>query len=186
MPYKVFFLLKRTVSEVFLYLPKPLSSKILPPNAITLFTDNNFKDANGNTKKDSDGNEITNYSQYNGSFNDYLIAMVTNDYSEVKNKKEAEQALVAWAQEKVAPVLKFSFIADKYNQEYTDEEFDAYKDDVDNNYEANEYYYGESAVRNGLQFEKLMNYFLKSEEKVEGKVITNVYENITVTVNTDK
>ena len=32
-------------------------------------------------------------------------------------------------------------------------------------YESAEFYYGESAVRNGLQFEKLMDYFLKSTEE---------------------
>jgi len=150
------------------------------------FYNGKYTDASGKTVKDEEGREITNYTKYNGSFKEFLIASVTEDYSKVDNYSDAKKALTAWAQEKVAPVLQFSFIAEKYGQEYTDDEFDAYKEDEENAYKSDELYYGEAAVRNGLQFEKLMNYFLESEEKVEGKVTTNEYKNITVVVSTEK
>ena len=126
---------------------------------------------NGSTKeKDDKGNTITNYTYYNGDFNDFLVASVTNDYAKVTNPDEAKTALMAWSQEKVAPVLQFSFIAEYYDEAwggvvYTDKEFKAYKKDKNNGYESAEFYYGESTVRNGLQFEKLMDYFTKSTEK---------------------
>ena len=137
--------------------------------------------SDGKTLKDENGVEITNYTKYNGSFKNYLVAAVTTDYAEVKTYKEAKEALRAWAQEKVAPVLQFSFIADKYDVVYTDEEFKEYKKDKNNAYESDEYYYGESTVRNGLQFEKLMDYFLASTEKVDendARFVKDVYTNI--------
>ena len=169
---------------------------------------NNYKYNFYNGKAvDENGKEIagkTNYTQFSGNFQDYLIFAVAADYKdhvaevkdydyptykgEIKDYEDAEAALWHWAQEKVAPVLQFSFIAEKYDLVYTDDEFDDYKDDVDNAYESDEYYYGESAVRNGLQFEKLMDYFLDyEEEKVENAeslfdklFVTEKYKNIKV------
>lgn len=186
---------EKIVKAVFEEIKKNVKVNAYPEKAVDEAYDriiNNYKysfyngkaaDSNGNALKDEDGVEITNYTYFKGSFKNYLIAAVTTDYATVETYKEAKEAVRAWAQEKVAPVLQFSFIADKYDLVYTDAEFKEYKKDKNNGYESDEFYYGESTVRNGLQFAKLMDYFLESEEKVDendSRFVTDEYKNIKV------
>ena len=126
----------------------------------------------------------TNYSKYNGSFQKFLIATVSADITTVEDYAEAKEAVRAHAQELVAPVIKFTVAAKALDLLYTDEEFEQYKEDYSENnvenyqdsYEYNEFYYGESTVRNTLQFDKLMNWLLDSEEKKgENGFVEDVY-----------
>ena len=128
----------------------------------------------------------TNYSKHNGSFKKFLIYTVSADITTVESYKDAKEAVRAHAQELVAPVIKFTVAAKALDLLYTDEEFKQYKKDYSENnvenyqdsYEYNEFYYGESTVRNTLQFDKLMNWLLESEEKVDendSKFVKDVY-----------
>ncbi len=126
----------------------------------------------------------TNYSKYNGSFQKFLIATVSADITTVEDYAEAKEAVRARAQELVAPVIKFTVAAKALDLLYTDEEFEQYQEDYSENnvedyrdsYEYNELYYGESTVRNTLQFDKLMNWLLDSkEEKGENGLVKDVY-----------
>ena len=147
---------------------------------------------NGSTIKDAEGNTRTNYNYYldKGGFNGYLVEQVKADYSSsVTNASEAKEAIRAWAQDKVEPVLKYSYIAQYYDWKwdlvYEDYEFKEYKKDKNNGYESDEYTYGESTVRNGLQFEKIMDFFTASKEVVDdsdpdGKFIRDEYKNVKI------
>jgi len=110
----------------------------------------------------------SNYTKY-GTFQKYLIAAVSKDITTVDTYEEAIAELEKKAQQSVKTVLQFTYVAAHFDADeellYTDEEFKQYKKDNKASYESAEFYYGESAVRNGLQFEKLMDYFLKSTEE---------------------
>ena len=151
------------------------------------FYNGKYTDSDGKTVKNEDGVEITNYTYYTGSFKTYLVAAVSADYAKVGDYDAAKEALRAWAQEQVATVLKYSFIAQYYDEQlglvYTDKEFKKYKKDDSNSYESKEFQHGESTVRNGLQFEKLMNHFAKTNEVVDGRRVTDTYENVTIVKN---
>ena len=114
--------------------------------------------------KDEEGNTITNYTMFNGSFEEFLIA-AKGTASEANPYEAAENAVRADAQAQVATVIKFSVVAKLLGQTYTDDEFEQYQDENKDLYTEREYAYGESAVRNALQYDKLMNYFLESKEE---------------------
>ena len=114
--------------------------------------------------KDEEGNTITNYTMFNGSFEEFLIA-AKGTASEANPYEAAENAVRADAQAQVATVIKFSVVAKLLGQTYTDDEFEQYQDENKDLYTEREYAYGESAVRNALQYDKLMNYLLESKEE---------------------
>ncbi len=165
------------------------------------FYNDTAKDANGKEIKNEDGETVTNYSYYmsgdyvkNGSFKVFLKDQVAGNSditkcydAKVESYKDAKAALRAYAESTVVPVVQFTFIAEKLGLEYTDKEFKEYKKDKNNGYESDEYYYGESAVRNGLQFEKLMNALLEAEKVTkteDARYVNYKYDNdyIKVTV----
>ena len=165
------------------------------------FYNDKATDSNGKEIKNEDNEAITNYTYYmsgdyveNGSFNIFLKDQVAGNKDIAKhfngtiaNPKDAKTALKAYAKATVVPVVQFTYIAQQLGLEYTDKEFKEYKKDKNNGYESDEYYYGESAVRNGLQFEKLMKVLVESEKitKTEdARYVNYKYENdyIKVTV----
>ena len=166
------------------------------------FYNDTAKDSNGKEIKDENGEALTNYSYYmngeyvkNGSFKVFLKDQVAgnSDIAEyfdgtIASYKDAKTALRAYAESTVVPVLQFTFVAEKLGLEYTDKEFKEYKKDKNSGYESDEYYYGESAVRNGLQFEKLMKALLEAEKvtktedaRYENYKYENTYIKVTVT-----
>lgn len=144
------------------------------------FYNGNATGSDGKTLTDEEGNNITNYTYFKGSFKNYLIAAVSSDVTAVETYKDAKEKLRGFAQEKVAPVLQYSFIAEEFDQVYTDKEFKQYKKENKEAYKNDELRYGESTIRNGLQFKKLMDFFLTSEEKVnEDGSVYDEYKNVT-------
>lgn len=109
-------------------------------------------------------NKTTNYKKYDGSFKKFLIASVTADVKTVETYDQALAALKEKAVEYVKPIVMIYVVAKEYGVVATEEEFEAYIDDAENNYSYNEYYYGENSVRYAFQFDKLMNHFLKFDE----------------------
>ena len=159
----------------------------------------NFYNGKATGATTEDGKTMTNYTYYmtvleDGSFDLYLRDQVAADSNiakffdgTIETVKQAKDALRAYAKSTVVPVIQYSFIAQELDLEYTNKEFRKYKKDKNNNYETQEYYYGESTIRNGLQFEKLMKYFLESEKitKTEDARYENYAytKNVKVTVN---
>lgn len=159
----------------------------------------NFYNGKATGATTEDGKTMTNYTYYmtvleDGSFDLYLRDQVAADSNiakffdgTIETVKQAKDALRAYAKSTVVPVIQYSFIAQELDLEYDNKEFRKYKKDKNNNYETQEYYYGESTIRNGLQFEKLMKYFLESEKitKPEDARYENYAytKNVKVTVN---
>lgn len=115
--------------------------------------------------KDEEGNTVTNYTWFEGSFKNFLIAAMGIDTATTADPYQAAKDKVrAEAQADVAPVLKMYVVAKAYGLEFTDKEFKQYKKDNKDLYKEQEYTYGEDNVRTALQFNKLMDYFLASEE----------------------
>ena len=204
---------EKIATEVFEIIKKNVTVNGAPKKAVDEAYDmliNNYKeafyndtakDANGKEIKNEDGEAVTNYSYYmsgdyvkNGSFKVFLKDQVAgnDDIAKcydgtVENYKDAKAALRAYAESTVVPVIQFTFVAEKLGLEYTDKEFKEYKKDKNNGYESDEYYYGESAVRNGLQFEKLMKALLEAEKLTkteDARYVNYKYDNdyIKVTV----
>ncbi len=126
-------------------------------------------------------NKISNYKQYGGSFEKYLIAAVTKDVKKVETYDAAVEALRAHATEQLKPIISIYTLAKAYGDVYvTDAEFKEYKKDPDSNYSYNEYYYGESNARYAHQFDELLNYFLENEEN-EAEADANGFVKVTIT-----
>ena len=145
-------------------------------------------DSDGKEITNEDGQKVTNYTYYSGSFNLYLVAAVSNDITSVDSFAAAKEAVRAKAQEQVDFVLRYSFIAAKLQEAngdaeilFTNKDYKNYKKENKTYYQNIEYYYGDNAetlLRNGLQFERLMNYLLTSTEKKENGMVEYTYENI--------
>lgn len=154
------------------------------------FYNENYKvtDDKGETKDftDENGNTITNYSYYSGSFKKFLIAAMGIDETATSNAYQAAKDKVrAEAQADVAPVLKLYIVAKAYGKEFTDKEFKQYKKENKELYKEQEYTYGEDNVRNALQFNKLMDFFLESEEVTDENYKlfkTEKYKNIQIVI----
>ncbi len=152
------------------------------------FYNENYKDSNDKEVTDEKGNKVTYYSYYKGSFRNYLCdVMGTETY------KEAREQLRADAQALIKPVLQFSFVASQLDKVYTDEEFEAYEEENTGMKQLLELYYGYNDeqideyyrnTRNALQFDKLMNYILETEENKGGNgKVTDTYKNVKFTKN---
>ena len=120
-------------------------------------------------------NKTTNYKKYDGSFKKFLVASVTADIKTVETYDQALAAIKEKAVEYVKPIVMIYVVAKEYGVVATEAEFEEYKNDEENNYSYNEYYYGKNSVRYAFQFDKLMNYFLafevvKAEPTAEGYV----------------
>ena len=111
-------------------------------------------------------NKTSNYAQYNGSFESYLIATTkADDYAGALAEVRAD------AEEYVKPILQLYTAVRAIGEDIivTDAEFNAYKKDNETLVYYAEYYgYGENSLRYAYQFDCLMNYLLETEEVEEG------------------
>lgn len=119
----------------------------------------------------------SNYKHYKASFSAFLVAKTgTSSY------EAAKQHVWDEAVKYVKPMVIVYYVAEVYGQKLTDDEIKAYQKDLTGYYSYYEAYYGETNTLTAYQFDKLMNYFLESEEK-DGNV---TYKNITYTFKTEE
>lgn len=133
-------------------------------------------------------NKITNYKQYNGNFEKFLMAKVAEDEGiTVDTAKAAEDALWAKAKETVGEIVKVYLLAEAYDLTITKDEYNEYKDELEDYYYYYVLYYknfnleemiGKTNIEAACQFDKVINYFLKFEE-VKGEADANGYIQIT-------
>ena len=121
-----------------------------------------------------------------GSFKVFLKDQVAADKdisngATIATYDDAISALRKYAESTVIPVVKFTFVAKDLGLEYTDKDFKEYKKTTDS-YKTMVEYYGESQIRNGLQFEKLMKELMKAEDVKDGNYVGYKYENDLVKV----
>lgn len=129
----------------------------------------------------SSTNSNSNYKQFGGSFKEFLKYKTgTQDYNTALDKVNKE------AVEIVKPIVRIYLAAKTYGITVTDEEYEAYLEDEENNAAYNEYYYGESSVAHAYWFDKLMNNILDHEEKLDENSQTYYeYKNVSYTFETD-
>ena len=122
------------------------------------------------------------YKTYNASFKQFVVgyAVPTEIGKKVESYDEAVAAMQEYAEAAVKPILRMYVVAKAYDLVFTDDELDEYEDENKDIFVSGEYYYGEDAVRNALQLNKLMNYFIESEETEDGKVKKDVYKNVVI------
>jgi hypothetical protein len=119
----------------------------------------------------------SNYKHYKASFSAFLVAKTgTSSY------EAAKQHVWDEAVKYVKPMVIVYYVAELYGQKLTDEQIKAYKNDLTGYYSYYEAYYGETNTLTAYQFDKLMNYFLESEEK-DGVV---TYKNIKYSFKTEE
>ena len=109
--------------------------------------------------------KTSNYAQYNGSFESFLIATTKAD-----NYEGALAEVRKDAEEYVKPILQLYTAVRAIGEDVvvTDAEFDAYKKD-NSTYDYYVEYYGEHSMRYAYQFDCLMNYLLETEKVEEGE-----------------
>lgn len=118
----------------------------------------------------------SNYKHYAYSFNAYLRAMTgtsTDDEARAAVRKDAETY--------VKSVVQIYAVAAAYGLTMTDAEFKTYQKE-NSNYTYNAYVYGDDVVRIGAQFDKLMDYFMESEESEDGEV---TYKKVSYTLGAE-
>lgn len=153
---------KALATEVFYFVQKYVTVKSLPEKAVDLAYDQLIQ----NYQSDFYASDSKDYSKHNGDFKAYLVATVgTENKTTYKNYDEALAAVKVKAEEYVTAIVKIYCVADALNLTVTDEEYKDYKNEKRDYVE----YYGENDLRYAQQFDKLMNYFLESEEE-DGKV----------------
>ena len=118
------------------------------------------------------------YSKFDGNFEAFLIDQVAKDEEDdtITTLSAAKAAMVANAEEVIAELVKVYLLADTYGVLITDDDYEEFKDELEDYY----YYYilyyknfdietmlGKTNIEAACQFDKLMNYFLEFEE--EGK-----------------
>ena len=107
---------------------------------------------------------VSNYSQYNGSFESYLIATTgAEDYAGALADVRED------AEKYVTPILKLYAAVRAIGEDVivTDAEFNEYKNG-NATYDYYVEYYGEHSMRYAYQFDCLMDYLLETEEVEEG------------------
>ncbi len=138
--------------------------------------------------------KVSNYKQYKGDFDKYLIAQVTEDIKTVKTVKEAKAAITEKAREAVAPLVELFLAAQTYDVVVTDKDYEEFKDKLEDYY----YYYilyyknfsieemlGKTNMTAAAQFNKLMDWFLEFEEVKAETVDKNGYTEITYKYTND-
>ena len=132
--------------------------------------------------------KVTNYKQYKGNFDKFLIAKVTEDIKTVSTVKEAKAAITEKAKEGVAPIVELFLAAQKYGKVLTDKEYEEFKDELEDYYYYYVLYYknfsiegmlGKTNITAAAQFNKLMDWFLEYEEVKAEAVDKNGYLQIT-------
>ena len=124
--------------------------------------------------------KISNYKQYNGNFDKFLIDEVNElcaddeGFVKVETVKAAKAALDNKAKEGVKLLVEVFLAAQTYNQVVTDKEYEEFKDELEEYYYYYVLYYknfsieemlGKTNMLTAAQFNKLMDWFLDAEEK---------------------
>jgi len=113
----------------------------------------------------------SNYKKYGGSFKTFLVEYaVPEDLGvDVKSYDEAIAAINKEAERHVGELIAINIVAQAYGKAVTDDEWKDYKDNDDNYL-----YYGESYTEGtflaAIQFDKIMDMFLESEEGEDGRI----------------
>lgn len=132
--------------------------------------------------------KVTNYKQYKGNFDKFLIAKVTEDIKTVSTLKDAKAAITEKARESVAPIVELFLAAKEYGKTLTDKEYEEFKDELEDYYYYYVLYYknfsiegmlGKTNITAAAQFNKLMDWFLEYEEVKAEAVDKNGYLQIT-------
>ena len=126
------------------------------------------------------------YNTYNGSLKKFIVgyAVPTDIGEKVENYDQAIEAMKKHAEKAVEPLLRMYVVAKAYDLVFTDDDLEEYKDNNKDYYTSGEYYYGVETVRNALQLNKLMNYFIDADEKTDEtdkRFKWDEYKNVTVT-----
>ncbi len=143
-----------------------------------------------------DGKKSTYYYEYGGNFDQYVISKA----DEIAKKADKNASITTYAQatetlkghvktEYVKEILQLYTVAKAYDKLYTDAEFNAYKSGEDTKAKYQSQLTAgatENDIRNALQFDKLMNYFLEVNEPAEGAEENPLdYKNIKYTIKAD-
>ena len=143
--------------------------------------------------------KISNYKQYNGNFDKFLIDEVNelcaedDGFVKVETVKAAKAALDKKARESVELLVEVYLAAQTYDQVITDKEYDEYKDELEEYYYYYVLYYknfsieemlGKTNMMTAAQFNKLMDWLLETEE-VKADADENGYVKITHTYKND-
>lgn len=169
--------------EVFYFLEKYVDVTGCPEKAVEATYDQlvqNYKHDFYNGQFSST-NKVSNYKQYKGDFKAFFVAKVSEDVKSVETYDDAVAALYENAKTYVEPIVLIYAASAAYGVVATEEEYEAYMEDDENNYSYNEYSYGANSVRYAFQFDKLINHILESEESEDGVV---TYKNIQYTIGT--
>ncbi|MBE6645616.1 MAG: hypothetical protein E7612_09640 [Ruminococcaceae bacterium] len=132
-------------------------------------------------------NKISNYKQYKGDFDKFLISNVSAHIKVVDTVKDAKAAIQEKAEESVQPIIQIFLAAQEYDKVLTEKEYEEYKDELEDYYYYYVLYYknfsiesmlGETNMKTAAQFNKLMDWILEYEE-VKADADENGYVTIT-------
>ena len=145
----------------------------------------------------SSSSATSNYSAYNGKFENYLIDQVKEDILKDKTAeitfRQAKDAIWKKAKESVQPIVALFLAAQRYNQVITDADYDELKEELEEYYYYYVLYYknfsieenvGKTNIATAAQFNKLMDWFLSYDE-VKAEPDANGYVKITYSYNNE-
>ncbi len=130
-------------------------------------------------------NKISNWEQYNGNFDQFLIVetgIKTDSYADAKAHVRGE------AEEYVKDFVTIYYVAEIYGLTYTKAELKEYKKDESGDYDYYVYYQGETNTLAAFQFDKMFDFFLESETDEETGAVTYKHElvkNFTIKAETE-
>ncbi len=137
--------------------------------------------------------KISNYKQYSGNFDKFLIDEVNelckddDGFVKVETVKAAKAALDAKARESVKPLVEIFLAAQVYDLVLTDKEYEEYKDELEEYYYYYVLYYknfsiesmlGKTNMKTAAQFNKIMDWIL-DYDKDTAEADENGYKMIT-------
>lgn len=173
--------------EVYYFLRQYVKVNAYPEDAIEETYDQliqNYKYKFYN--EDYGDTKISNYKQYEKSFEKYLIATVKADLAVTVDTYEAAiDALRENAKTYVEPILVIYAAAKAYDVVVTDEEYEEYKEELGAGYDNYLSAYGDNSFRYACQFDKLVNHFVNDGDttpELDGEVSYNDF--ITYTFGT--
>lgn len=118
-------------------------------------------------------NNISNWEQYNGNFEKFLIVETginTDSYADAKAHVRAK------AEEYVKDFVIIYYVADIYGLTYTKAELKEFKKDESGDYDYYVYQQGEANTLAAFQFDKMLDFFLESETDEDTGVVTYKHE----------
>jgi hypothetical protein len=130
-------------------------------------------------------NKISNWEQYNGNFEQFLIVetgIKTDSYADAKAHVRGE------AEEYVKDFVTIYYVAEIYGLTYTKAELKEYKKDESGDYDYYVHYQGETNTLAAFQFDKMFDFFLESETDEETGAVTYKHElvkNFTIKAETE-